>query len=254
MNSIAIAVLFAISLLLGALCGRLARARLPAHHLDGDTKDMVKIGVGFLATLAALVLGLVVASAKSTFDTRTQEVQAAAAKVIQLDDVLRRIGPPALPVRENLRAHLAVKVRQFDAGQFGQALANDAVGAHTGGEALMEAISRAAAADPAHPAAWARAEQLGNETTQIVAQASAQSGSSIMTPMLVLLGLWFSVIMAGWNIVSPDNSTTRTVNVLCAVSLAAAILLLLEMDRSYSGLVMVSSTPLHVAYAHLMAP
>lgn len=254
MHSLLVALLFACAVLCGALMGRAARRWLPASHLDTDTKDMVKIGVGFLATLAALVLGLVVASAKSTFDTRTQQVQAAAAKVIQLDLTLRRIGAPADAVRAKLHALLAFKLEQLENGTYGEALVKDVTGAHAGADALQDEIALAVSRDPAHAAGWAKVDQLGGETGQIIAQASAQSGSSIMTPMLVLLGLWFTIIMAGWNLVSPHNGTTLTVNLLCAVSLAAAILLLLEMDRSFSGMVTVSSAPLRLALTHVSAP
>ncbi len=86
-------------MLAGAGLGSYARSRLPGHHLDSDTKDLVKVGVAFLATLSALVLGLVVASAKSSFETKTSEVQEAAGKVVHLDSTLRRIGPEAAPAR-----------------------------------------------------------------------------------------------------------------------------------------------------------
>jgi len=251
MDPIAIAGIFAVVVLAGAFVGRVARAHLPPHHLDADTKDMVKIGVGFLATLAALVLGLVVASAKSAFDSRTLEVQAGAAKIIQLDQALVRIGPESAPARELLRRVVASRIGQFQQKDFADTLLRDATSPDSGANQMQDLIRALSAADESKRAQWARVERLLEDTTQIVAQATAQSGSAIMTPMLVLLGFWFSLIMAGWNLVSPRNGTTLAVNVLCALSLGGAILLLLEMDRSFGGLITVSVQPLRAALAHI---
>jgi hypothetical protein len=253
MDPIYIAVIFFVVVMLGAFAGRFARARLPEHHLDADTKDMVKIGVGFLATLAALVLGLVVASAKSAFDVRTQEVQAAAARIIQLDQALARIGPESAPARAMLRDVVASRIGQFSRKDFADSLLRDATGASSPAVRMSEVIQKLAASDEARHTAWARVERLVEEVTQIVTQATAQGGSAIMRPMLVLLGFWFATIMAGWNVISPRNGTTLAVNVLCAVSLAGAILLLLEMDRSFGGLISVSDQPLRAALAHMSA-
>jgi hypothetical protein len=251
MDPLAVAAIFAVVVLAGAFVGRFARAHLPPQHLDAETKDMVKIGVGFLATLAALVLGLVVASAKSAFDTRTLEVQAGAAKIIQLDQALVRIGPESAPARELLRKVVASRIGQFTHPDFAEALLRDATSGESGASKMEGLIRKLAAADESKRSQWERVERLVEDVTQIIAQATAQSGSAIMTPMLVLLGFWFSLIMAGWNLVSPRNGTTQAVNVLCALSLAGAILLLLEMDRSFGGLITVSDQPLRAALAHI---
>jgi hypothetical protein len=248
-----IAAIFFVVVLLGALAGRIAHEHLPEHHLDADTKDMVKIGVGFLATLAALVLGLVVASAKTAFDTRTLEVQSAAAKVIQLDQALARIGPEAAPARELLRNLVAARIGKFSQKNFAETLLRDATSANSGADQMQETIQKLSAGDEPRRPAWTRVERLVEEVTQIISQATAQSGSAIMTPMLVLLGFWFATIMAGWNLFSPRNGTTLAVNVLCAFSLAGAILLLLEMDRSFGGLIAVSDQPLRAALAQMSA-
>ncbi len=76
---------------------------MPKHHLEGDTRDIVKAGIGLLATLAALVLGLIVASAKNSFDTKTEEVQTAAVKLLHLDRSLRQLGRDGDNARQELR-------------------------------------------------------------------------------------------------------------------------------------------------------
>src|SRR5437667_10845121 len=95
MNStIAGAIVFAC--LFGAgLLGMRIRAALPKHHLTADTRDAVRIGMGLVATMAALVLGLLVAATKGAYDTQKNEVRQLAAKLVFLDRVMAKYGPEA---------------------------------------------------------------------------------------------------------------------------------------------------------------
>ena len=77
----------------GAFLGMFLRYKLPKHHLSGETKDVVKLGTGLIGTIAALVLGLLIASANSTFQTQSSQVQQLIANVIFLDQTLAQYGP-----------------------------------------------------------------------------------------------------------------------------------------------------------------
>jgi hypothetical protein len=87
----------------GIFLGTLLRRTLPEHHLSDDTKDVVRLGVGLIATIAALVLGLLIAAAKTSFDTQTGQVRQITADLILLDNTLAQYGPEARPVREQIR-------------------------------------------------------------------------------------------------------------------------------------------------------
>src|SRR5271156_1258708 len=91
----------------GALVGMLLRATLPAHHLNADSKDVVKLGMGLVATMSALVLGLLVASAKSSFDAQGAQLKQMSANVVLLDRVLAHYGPETKEARDALRATVA---------------------------------------------------------------------------------------------------------------------------------------------------
>src|SRR6266481_279601 len=77
----------------GALLGISLRRLVPKHHLSEDSKDVVKLGMGLIATMAALVLALLIASAKSSHDTQSTEVTEMSADFILLDRTLARYGP-----------------------------------------------------------------------------------------------------------------------------------------------------------------
>ena len=86
----------------GALLGTALRAVLPQHHVTSETKDVVKLGVGLVATTAALVLGLLISSAKGSFDTQNSELTDMSSRVVLLDRVLAHYGPDAQDAREEL--------------------------------------------------------------------------------------------------------------------------------------------------------
>src|SRR5215467_15321036 len=103
MNSITIS-LIAFGCVFGAaLLGMFLRGHLPEHHLNEDSKRIVNLGAGVIGTMAALVLGLLVASAKGNYDTQNNEVLDASAKLALLDHVLAQYGPESKSSREQLR-------------------------------------------------------------------------------------------------------------------------------------------------------
>lgn len=249
MNPFAVAAAFAVLVLAGAYCGALARRWVPVAHQDANTREVVKLGVGFLGTLAALVLGLVVASAKDSFDVKTKEVQSAAAKVLQIDRRLQSLGSEALPMRMALRDLVAARVGHLTDGYVGEA---DTPMTSSQGLVRIEDQLRAfAPKDDVQRQLAAEALAGAVEVEAIMSSAVAQVGSSITTPLLVLLAFWFGVILAGWNFISPSNGTILFVNVLCALSVSGAIYLLLQMDQPFDGVISVSDGPLRAVLPRL---
>lgn len=110
MQSTAIAAVVFACLFGGALLGMVLRALLPAEHLNPDSKDVVKLAMGLVATMAALVLGLLTASAKSSFDTQNSEVQQSAAQIIVLDRALAQYGVETRDVRALIRRAVAFRL------------------------------------------------------------------------------------------------------------------------------------------------
>jgi hypothetical protein len=251
LNSLAIALTVVAVVMCGALFGGFVRSRLPKHHLEGDTRDIVKAGIGLLATLAALVLGLIVASAKNSFDTKSEEVQSAAVKVLQLDSSLRQLGSAGEPVRRQLAQTLRARIDQVWGAREGGQAALAKLASQPKLEELQAAIREIPPKDEAQKSAIAKALQATDDLGEIRALVVADKGSAIIMPLLVLLVFWFTVISAGLNLFAPSNGTTVAFNLLCALSIASAIFLILEMDQAFGGLVQVSDAPLRAALARI---
>lgn len=96
-----------------ALLGMLIRRKLPESHFSDETKSLVTLSMGVVGTLTALVLGLLIATASGTFNTRNQQITVIAAKVIQLDRLLRRYGPEADAIRDLLRRYTAMRFQDL---------------------------------------------------------------------------------------------------------------------------------------------
>src|SRR5438128_1166710 len=97
----------------GMLLGLSLRHALPDHHTKDDSKEIMKTAAGMMATLIALIIGLLVSSAKSSFDTASASITQGGAKIITLDYNLQRYGPAAKGVREDLRRTVASGVERI---------------------------------------------------------------------------------------------------------------------------------------------
>src|SRR5208337_4895207 len=107
MNSIAISSIVFACVFGGGLLGVFLRAALPESHLSADSKASVTLGMGLVGTMTALVLGLLIASAASSFDTQKNELTALSANVVLLDRLLGHYGPETKNIREMLRSNVA---------------------------------------------------------------------------------------------------------------------------------------------------
>jgi hypothetical protein len=101
MDPLIVGLISVVCISIGLLVGVFLQNILPARHLDAASKDTVRIGAGMLATLTALVLGLLVSSAKSSFDAMNTAIASGGAKVVMLDRVLANYGPQANEVKRS---------------------------------------------------------------------------------------------------------------------------------------------------------
>jgi hypothetical protein len=240
-------------LLGGAVAGAMLREVLPRHHLSEDSKYIVELATGLLATLAALVLGLLIASAKSSFELKSDDVKQGAAKFILLDRNLRDYGADADGARAALRRMAETRRQVAWLENNGAAPASSADGA-AGIENIQQRILALAPTSDAQRWLRTRALDLSSELAQMRWLVISQHGSSIPTPFLLALVLWLAVIFAILGLFAPRNLTAFTVVFLCAVSAASAIFLILELDRPFEGLLRISDLPLREAIAEMSRP
>jgi Protein of unknown function (DUF4239) len=225
-----------------ALFGRRVHRYLPEAHLSADSRDSVKLAMGLVATMTALVLGLLVSSAKGTYDTARSEVIQMAAKVAFLDRVLTLYGPEAAEARTELRAAIIDAVRRiWPTNRSGptQLAPNQQAG-----DALFISIQRLSPHDDAQRTLKAQVATLMVDLGQLRSLLVAQSIPSISKPMLIILVSWLVVIFFGFSLLAPPNATTTLALIASAFSVACAIFLILELDQPFGGLIQIPSEPM----------
>lgn len=232
----------------GSLIGLWLRAVLPEHHLGSDSKDAVKVAMGVVATMAALVLGLLVASAKESFDVQRTELTQVAANVVLLDRLLAHYGPETAEARTALQT---VAERVLDVMWAPVSSSTSSAPTSTGGEVLFERIQSLAPKDDAQRALQSQAQSLAIAIGQMRWLMFEQRTGSVSLPLLVVLIAWLTLIAGSFGLFAPANGTVVATLGLSALSVSLAIFLILEMYAPYGGMIRVSDAPLRAAVAQL---
>jgi len=232
----------------GALLGMTLRALLPEHHLSPDSRDVVKLGMGQIGTISALVLGLLVASAKSSFDAQRNGLAQLAANISLLDRIFAHYGPQANECRAQLKTNVENTLAQIWPEEPGHRAKIEPTAA---GESLYERIQDLTPKNKSQETLQAAAIKTGMDIAQARWLLSAQQSSALQAPFLIVLVFWLAVLFASFSMFARPNATVFLALLLCAVSVAAALFLILELDRPFDGMIQLSSDPLRRALAQL---
>ncbi len=236
----------------GTLAGMRLQSWLPEHHISEESKDVVKLGIGMIATMAALVLGLLIASAKGNFDTMSSEVKQISSRVILLDRTLAHYGPEAGEIRKLLRYSTTVAVERIWPRDKSERALATARAVRVDFEAIQDHLRHLSPRGDSQQWLKTKALEYSNDIAEARWLLSEQIGqSSIPTPFLIILIFWLTIIFASFGLFSPRNATVITVMLICALSAAGALFLIMELDLPWGGLIRVSGMPLRDALAHL---
>jgi hypothetical protein len=237
----------------GALLGMWLRTTLPEHHLNAESKDTVKVGIGLIATMTALVLGLITASAKSSFDDMEAAVKTTAIEVLALDRVLARYGSETGEIRKGLQRAVGDRIDMIWPQGSSKPAKLDLMpsGAMSQTEGLLDAIRTLKPRDDTQRALQSRALDLTEALLQARWLVLAGTESSVPVPFLVILVFWLTITFASFGLFAPRNATVVVVLFVCALSVSSALFLVLEMDTPFDGVLQVSADPFRYAFAHL---
>jgi hypothetical protein len=235
----------------GALAGMRLRESLPGHHLSDDSKDTIKLGIGLIATMTALVLGLVTASAKGAFDVLDRTVKQGAEDMLTLDRTLARYGPETGEIRAELKDAVGRRIALTWPEDPARSDPLDPSALLKSSEAIADQIRALKPQNDAQRYLQSRATDLAEGVLE--ARWMGLGGGSTSIPPLFrgVLLLWLTVIFASFGLFAPRNATVLAVLAVCALSVAGAVFLITELDKPFDGLLKVSAEPMRFAYAHL---
>lgn len=253
MNSFTIAGIALVFVFGGALVGLYLKGFVPSNHLNEESKDIVKLGLGVIATLAALVLGLLVSSAKTSFDRVSSELTFAAVRVIQLDRVLVDYGPDTREARQILRKHYQVVVEALETRERSQLTHLRSPEANQSIDRVQTVIRALVPRTDEQRELRARALAFAEDASENRWLLQLQQHDSLSTPLVVVVVSWLTAIFVGFGLYSPRNTTVIVVLFMCALSVSGALFLILEMDDPFAGVVRVSDVPMRRAFSILSA-
>ena len=232
-----------------ALVGMAVRSRLPDHHLAAESRDAIKLATAIIGTLSALALGLLIASAKRSFDDAGTERRTSAARVLLLDRVLARYGPEAQPLRVTLRKAVEARLsaEQGDGRDAPLAEGFDV-------EDIQEGLRALTPQTEAQRLLRARAIQVSGDIAEARWLRTETEVGGFPTPFLAVLILWFALLFASFGLLAPGNGTVVLTLLACALSVSVALVLVIDMDHPYLGFIRVSDAPFRTTLERLGRP
>jgi len=251
MSALAIGGIVFVCVFGGALLGISLKAVLPKHHLTSESKDVIKVSMAMVATLAALVVGLLIASAKSSFDSKDSELRGAAARAVLLDRTMAEYGPETREARDLFRQMVETKINQIWPEEITGNVDADAIGRGPGIEIVQRKLLDLAPQNDAQRWLKSTALQLSGNIAEARWLVVEQAGSSIQWPFLAILVFWLAIIFTSFGLFAPVNGSVIAALFVCALSVAGSIYLIVEMDQPYGGLIKISSAPLRTVLDQL---
>ena len=235
----------------GVLLGMWLRTTLPEHHLNNESRDTVKLGAGLIATMTALVLGLVTASAKSSFDNVNTAVKQTAVDILTLDRLLARYGPETREIRGALQQVVASRTDMIWPQGSSQPTQLDPLGAAATVEGLADQIRALTPRNDSQRALQSRAQDLFEALLRARWIMFGGGGTSVPLPFLVVLLFWLTLTFASFGLFAPRNVMVIGVLFVCALSVGGAVFLIAEMDGPFDGLLKASAEPMRYALGHI---
>ncbi len=239
MNSIVVSSIVFATVFAAALIGM--AVRVPEEHLGAEAKDVVRLATGLVATMAALVLGMLVSSAKTSYDARKNDVAEMSYDIVAIDRMLAKYGPEAADIRVEFRQlvmygldriwpNTVSRQAELRPGDYGEPLANkvEALTPNTEAQTAIKAriISMVAALRQTQWLLYLKTEQ-----------------NAVPLPLLLVLVLWLAAIYLSFGLFAAPNSTTVTTLAVSALAVSGAIFIIMEMYTPFSGVLRISPKP-----------
>jgi len=241
MSTAAIATLVLLCLVGAVLLGRWLNAVLSDRHWATGTQDTVKLALGLVATMAAVLLGLLVSAAKTSYDEQKHQVIEMAARISVLDRLLDLYGDDAAPARAELRGLIRSAVaRAWPEDGSRSDLAFQPQGARPFLQSIQQLMPQTSLQTEIRSQATSLALDLAQRRALLVA--NALDGAPV--PLLVVVVIWLVVILFGFSLLAPRGPIALLALLVAAGSVCGAIVLLLEFYHPFDGPLRISSAPI----------
>ena len=244
MNTIVTSLTVAGTIFGGGLAGLYLHRLLPEQHMTRESQEVIKLGTGMLSVLASLVLGLLIATAKGSYDSTDRGIRSYAAELALLNETLRDYGGEASVPRDLLRRYTERLLQDGWPKDRSRPATFDNEETRLLLEHMREAIRALKPVDDGQKSLQNGAIDININLLRQRWLLIEQQGSSVQGVVLVILVSWVSIIFVSFGMNAPRNATVVSAFTICALAIGGAIFLILEMDRPLDGVMQISSWPM----------
>ena len=231
-----------------ALIGMFIRSKVPDSHLAGDSKDVIRLATALIATMAAVVLALLFASTRASFEQTAGTVTRLTTDIIELDHVLEEYGPETIPLRKALRESIVPMIDSIWRDGMAKSQADKP---YLRQESFLYGVRGLVPHNHIQTSLQVRALQLGTDVSQTRLILFTQLPDSISRPFMTALVLWLAFIFGTFSMSAAPNRTIVAVLFICIFSASAAIFLILELGQPFDGLMQIPNAALRHALSPL---
>lgn len=231
----------------GAILGLFLAHKIPKKYLEEDSRHSINLTLGLVSTITALILGLVTASAKDSFDNMDRSVRSSEIQLLTLDRILDHYGPETNQMRQNLKSALERIIQTHDSrGRSEELVIHSSI--FEALDKLVDDVRNLQPKDAYHQTLYGQAIGVGDRLLESRWFALNSIDASVPKLFLSILVIWLFVIFAGFGLTSPTNRLVIFMFLLGSFSMSSGIFLILELDGAFDGLIYISSKPLVMTY------
>ena len=234
------------SILIGAAMGMVLKRALPDNLLEGGSKEAIRLGAGFLSTLAALVIGLMIASAKNTYDSQNTNIRQLGTNAVLVDQMLTQYGPEAKPARTLLREIIpSATARIWRENASGKGGGSAFVVSEIA-ERFYNAVEGLKPANAEQTSLKSRIIQLTTDIGRTRLLVFTQGDDAIPVPFFIVLVFWLVVIFASFSLFAEPSPIVVASTLVFALSVSSALFLIVDLSHPFEGLMQISNHHLHM--------
>lgn len=238
-----------VALVAGIAIGMLLHRHLPSAQLGAGPKEVIRLGAGFLATLSAVLISLMIASAKNSYDTQAAHFRMLAAYLVETDQLLVQYGPESTQTRILMRQAVPAAVDRIWREKR-SANQDSAFTAASLAEQINSAISALSPANDAQRALKRRIEEASDQIAKTRLLMFADGDIAILTPFLLILIVWLAVVFASYSLFVEPGPVVIAALLVAALSISSALFLVADLSQPFAGLMQIPKEQLR----NILAP
>jgi hypothetical protein len=251
MSSIAAFLASFASILIGAAIGMVLRRTLPADLLEGGSKEAIRLGAGFLSTLAALVIGLMIASAKNTYDNQNSNIRELGANVVLVDQMLLKYGPETKTARALLRELISTAASRIWLENAERNRRESTFVVSETADRFYNAVEGLTPANDEQASLKSRIVQATTEIGRTRVLVFTQSDNAIPVPFFIVLTFWLVVIFASFSVFAEPSLIVIASILVYALSVSSALFLIVDLSQPFDGLMQISNHHLQMVLSKI---